>query len=128
MSEVSAEIEGKRVRPRWRLPAALLVLGGGVALIATTISQGEKEPVSIHISLPKGIKGLRLDVAREQRAIEHLEWSYLDQSPVSQETSLQLPPGEYVVSVHAQGAGHDPEPLELHVEKGEPAKLATEIR
>jgi hypothetical protein len=123
-----SEVETPRRRPRWRVVAALAVLVGGVALIAATLSQGEKEPVAIHVSLPKGVKGLRLDVQREQRAVEHLEWSYLDQSPLSQEASLKLTPGEYVVTLHALGAGHDPGPLELHVVKDEPTKLAVEVR
>lgn len=124
---MSEETPPRRL-PTWRKLVGLAVLVAGAALIATTVGSGQKEPVELHVSLPKGIKQLRLDVHREQKLVDHLEWTYLAQKPLSQDAHLELPPGEYVVTVHAQGAGLDPAPQELHVVKGEVTRLDTEVR
>ncbi len=120
--------EAARASPRWRKVAALAVLLGGGALLATTVGRGQKEPVSIHVTLPRAVTGLRIDVRQAQKIAAHLEWAYLEQKPLSQDASLELPPSDYTVEIHAQGAGQDPGLLELHVVRGELARLVTEVR
>jgi hypothetical protein len=110
-----------------------VVLIGGIAAIAATVSSTKKEPAVLQITLPAGIHGLRLDVHRQgapdQQLVEHLEWSYLKAAPPTQEADLDLPPGKYLVTLHPLGpAGRDPEPLELEVRKGEPAFVSLDLR
>ena len=119
----------------------LVVLLAGSTWIAEIASSAKKEMVAIHVLLPAGVRGLRLDVQRraefsnarliehaDASLIEHLEWSYPAQSPEAQEAALDLRPGRYLVTVHALGAGRDPEPAELKVDQGEPASLNIDLR
>jgi hypothetical protein len=104
---LTAESAGTPPRRHGRRIAALVVLVVGIAALATTVSTVKKEPVAIHVVLPGGIRGLRLDVERRDAAgdklIEHLEWSYRQASPPSQDTSIELPPGHYAVTLHPLG-------------------------
>jgi hypothetical protein len=127
--------EAGEARPRrpYRRIAALVVLVGGAAAIATTVSTVKKEPATLVIALPAGIRGLRLDVHREGSSahalVEHLEWSYVESAPATQEADLDLTPGKYLLTMHALGPSQrDPEPRELEVRKGEPAKLKVDLR
>lgn len=125
-------VDGSPAKKPWRKLLAVAVLLGGLALIAATMSEAHKEAVIVHVMLAKGAKALRLDVLREKRVVDHLEWNYQAQSPVSQDATLELPVGEYTVEVHALGVGGtgstDPRPAELRVAKGEQARLALEVR
>jgi hypothetical protein len=119
-------------RRSYRRIVGLVVLVAGSTWIAEIASSAKKETVAIYVLLPGGVRGLRLDVQRraeaDARLIEHLEWSYPAQSPSTQEAALDLRPGRYSVTVHALGAGRDPEPVELKVDQGEPASLSIDLR
>jgi hypothetical protein len=129
---LKAEAEETPARLRYRRIAALVVLVVGAAAIATTVSAVKKEPVAIHVLLPAGIRGLRLDVQRRSapRAalVEHLEWRYPQDSPPQQDVNLELAPDGYLVTLHPLGAGRDPGPRDLVVEKGEPGQLSFDLR
>ena len=108
----------------------------GIAWVAETASKTEKKAVAIHVALPGGARGLRMDIQRRaplgatagQKLIEHLEWSYPQQPPSVQDAALELLPGDYGVTVHLLGAGRDPAPIDLDVEPGEEARLNIDLR
>ncbi len=108
----------------------------GIAWIAETASKAEKQAVAIHVTLPDGARGLRMDIQHRapsgatmgQKLIEHLEWSYPDQVPSAQDAALELLPGDYAVIVHLLGAGRDPGPVDLEVTPGEKARLDIDLR
>ena len=120
-------------RRPYRKIAAVAVLIAGIAVIAATVSSAKKEPAVLQITLPAGIRELRMDVHHEgvlaQQLAEHLEWSYEKAVPPTQEADLELAPGKYLVTLHPLGpAGQDPAPFEIEVRKGEPVYLSIDLR
>jgi hypothetical protein len=113
-----------------------VVLVAGIAWVAETATKVEKQAVSIHMTLPSGTHGIRLDIqqrgapgaARSARLIEHLEWSYPAQSPPAQDAELELLPGNYAVTTHLLGAGRDPSPVDLDFAQGSKARLTIDLR
>ena len=73
---MSSEVAAPPAKRPWKRIVAMAALAGGAAAIVATFDHGQKEPVSIHVSLSRGITELRMEIRRETKLMEHLEWAY----------------------------------------------------